>query len=199
MTLRLIYSRGSTPPPPPTGGGGGGAGTGGGRRRRRRRHFLAPLLWYATCRAFFAERATTVNEVAERMTRLSRQILGRYYDVSAQQAERVLAVVRDTPLAYGFGYPHVQKGSGEDRAYVPIQTDYDPALGRAFLVDDDDLDSIKQGAVSSLTTLATMMQHEAVNLEMAEGVWPGEFNGIVDDLRRMATQMKRLAARAKML
>jgi hypothetical protein len=196
MTLRLVYGRGGSPPspptPPPSPPGSG--------RRRRRRHWLAPLLWYATSRAFFMERAKSIAEIAERMTRLSRQILGQHYEVENRQVEHVLGTVRDTPLAYGVGYPHVQKGAiGLNRQYVPILTDYDVALGRAYLVDDEDCEATKKGAISSLTTCATMLRHEAASLELAQAIWPDDFDGVVADLHQVATRLERLAMRAKLL
>jgi hypothetical protein len=197
MALRLISGGkgGAIPPSPPTSFGGGGK-----RRRRRRKHWLSDLLWYATCHVFFDQRATLISEVASRMTKLSKQILGRHYIVSEAQTNHVLGVVRENPLAYGYTFPHAQKGADvENRKYVPIQVDYDPRQGRYYLVDDSDLIAIKKGAISSFSTTATMLRNETASLELAEAIWPDEFASLLPQMQQIANSLDRLAAKVKFL
>ena len=141
--------------PPPTGGGGG-------RKKKRRPNPLNKLLWYATSRAYYPTRATSVEMIAERMTKLSKRIEGRHINISKTVADMVIHDGRRRCLFYGWELMNVEKGSiGLSRGYVPIQKDVDEEGYEVQLIDDDDLLYAQKGMQSALHTQASMINTTA--------------------------------------
>ena len=199
MTLRLIHGRLGLVPLPGDGGDGRG-GRGGGRTAggRRRPHWLANLLWYATCRAFYDLRANNTAEIADRMTDLSDQILGHHYNVTEQQAAHCLAVVRRSPFAYGFTEVHVEKGAfGLVRGYVPILVDLDQMHHPVTLIDEDDLRFCGFGMASSAQTVATMLRNEAVVVGLLAGLFDARYTATAATWQQVAAEAEELAAVAR--
>ena len=200
MTLKLIRGGRAMMPVPPSGHGGGGdpPGAGRGGRGSRRPHWLANLLWYALCRAYYDLRAANTAEIADRMTELSEQILGHYYEVTEAQAAHCLAVVRLSPLAYGFTVIHVEKGSvGLTRGYVPILVDLDQMGHPVTLVDEDDLRFCAFGMSSSANTVATMLRNEATSIEFLAGLFDDRYSLIAPHWREVANEAEQLATAAR--
>lgn len=198
--FRLIHGGGggSAPPPPPTGHR---------RRRRRRRHFLADLLFQAISRNYEhlwgPRRSNTNRETAERMTTISRQELGHHYVVSEGEAQRVLNVVRNDPIFYGYSVLHVEKGAvGANRGYFPVLVDLDWDTGNLYLVDEQDLEYAEFGARSSARTVASMLEHQAWAADLMAAAaldpsWVVLWTEYAVACRRCAAAARRLVARAE--
>lgn len=149
--------------PPPSGRGSSGRG--------RRLNPLNELLWYATCRAYYpTRRATGVEEIAERMTRLSRRVMGRQINVSASTATGVIYDVRRRRRTYGWMLVHVEKGSvGNNRGYVPVLADVDDVGTEIFLIDEADIDYVISGLISSVGTIESMIINDADGMSFLIG------------------------------
>src|SRR5262245_20184950 len=96
--LRIITG-GLTPdwpgkPKTKTGGGGGkdggvGGGTSGRRRKPFKPHPDAELFWSAVCKNFYDKRAASAEEIASRMTSLSRKISGKFKKFESVEVEAI--------------------------------------------------------------------------------------------------------------
>lgn len=156
------------------GGGGHGSGpppTGGrGRRSGRRPNPLNRLLWYATCRAYYPHRAENVQEIATRMTRLSRRVMGRQINVATSTASDVIEDGRRRHNFYAWMLMHAEKGAaGFNRGYVPVLMDVDEEDTEIFLIDDNDLLYAISGLKSSVGTIESMITNDADGLSFLIG------------------------------
>ena len=144
------------------GGGGGPPPTSRSRRGGRRPNPLNQLLWYATSRAIYGQRATSVENIAERMTRLSNRVLGRHISVANSTASDVILDCRRRRHNYGWTLMHVEKGSiGFHRGYVTMLIDLTDQDEELYLIDSTDLDFVVRGLTSSLRTTESMMNNDA--------------------------------------
>ena len=146
--------------PPPGGGGTGGSS------RPRQLNPMNDLLWAATSRAYYRHRATSVDVVAERMTRLSLRIMRRHIDVTHATAQQIIYDGRRRNMAYGWMLAHAQKGSGEFCGFVPVLRDCDETGHELFLLDADDIEFVKFGLISSVGTYRSMVRNEAEGLSL---------------------------------
>ncbi len=183
--------------------GGRGGGKGGGGKKPPRRHWLAggggrrDLLFEAISRIHYDERATGQRQIAARMTLLSVAVLGLYTIVDEQMVTRVLNVVRDNPLLYGYDVNHVQKGAiGEDRGFFPILVDQDDEAAYFHYPDEDDIDYQKYGAVSSTRSMMSMMRHLLEQLRRMSAVDP-DFVQVADACGIALQQVMEAVARAE--
>jgi hypothetical protein len=141
-------------PPPPSGRGRSGRG--------RRPNPLNQLLWYATSRAYYSQRADGVEEVARRMTRLSRRVTGREIRVSTSNASNVIFDCRRRRRFYGWTLEHVEKGRvGNNCGFVPVLMDVDDTDTEIFLIDEADLVYVVSGLKSSIGTIESMVANDA--------------------------------------
>jgi len=176
---------------PPTGGGGG-------KKKKRRPNPLNKLLWYATSRAYYPSRATGVEMIAERMTKLSKRIEGRQINITTSTANMVIVDCRRRCQFYGWMLMNVEKGSvGWNRGFVPILTDVDDEGFETFLLDDDDLLFAISGIKSALHTQASMIGTTANGVSFLTNCLEALGNKkAADDLREFAAECRSFARRA---
>jgi hypothetical protein len=181
------------------GGNGNPPKTGGGRGKKPRRpNPLNKLLWYATSRAYYPNRATGVEMIAERMTKLSKRIEGRQINVSTSTASIVIDDGRRRCQFYGWMLMNVEKGSlGWNRGYVPILSDVDSDGFELFLIDDDDLSFAISGLQSALHTQASMITTTANGVSFLTNCLEAlGSKKDADNLREFAAECRSFARRA---
>lgn len=196
MTLHLINTGIKS------GRGGGGGGGHGSKKMGRRKNPYNDLLFYAMSHVYYVKRANLVEEVAARMTRLSKRILGRYAIFRKDQVDYIILDARKKRLNYGWHPMHVQKGAdGIHRGYVPILIDVDDEDYELALIDDEDIVFVEMGLASSLHTIATMVRHDAdgiayvVAFREAMGKSCAPLKRFVDDARSLAEEAEDLASK----
>jgi hypothetical protein len=179
--------------PPPT-----GPGTGRRRGRGRRPNPLNRLLWYATSRAHYKTRASGAEMIADRMTKLSRSIMGRHINVTTSNAASVIFDARRRRLFYGWTPMHVKKGAADiDRGYLPVLVDVDDMDHEIFLIDDDDLLFVVKGLKSSVGTIESMVSNDADGLSFLIGCLEAlGRRADADRLREFAAECRAFARRA---
>jgi hypothetical protein len=185
-------------------GGGGGKGSpppGGGsraRRRGRRANPLNDLLWAATSRAYYTQRATSTDMISERMTRLSRRVCGRQINVSPDTASLVLDDCRRRHNFYGWTVMHVEKGSvGWNRGYVPVLMEVNGEDEEVYLIDDEDLNFAIKGLRSSVGTIESMAINDADGLTFLIGCLEAlGMRAEADRFREFAAECRAFARRA---
>jgi hypothetical protein len=120
------------------------------------------LLWHATSRTHYAQRATSVEMIADRMTLLSLRIMGRHINVAISTASELIDDCRRRKLAYGWFPLHVQKGSiGYKRGYATVLTDLTDKDEVLYVLDEADLTFGSKGLLSSLRTIESMLKNDA--------------------------------------
>ena len=186
--IRGGKSRGGNGDPPKTGGG----------KKKRRPNPLNKLLWYATSRAYYPNRATSVEMIAERMTKLSKRIEGRQINIATITATLVIEDGRRRSQFYGWMLMNVEKGSiGWNRGYVPILTDVDGEGVELFLIDDDDLTFAISGMQSAVRTQETMITTTANGMTFITSCLDALGNRTdADRFREFAAECRAFARRA---
>ena len=139
--LKVIEGGGGSPPKAP--------------KPAFREHPLAIYLW----KAIYPHPATTYTEIAQRMSDAAEKKISFY------QANNCIHHVRSHPYDYGWTIGHVRKGPGhiEHRKYFPVLVDADDHKMRV----SDFRECLRDGAISSSRTIASMAEHEAAALEAA--------------------------------
>jgi hypothetical protein len=151
---------GKTPPPGKTKGRGGG-----------KKNPLNDLLFAAVSRMFKDARAASVEEIAERMTRYSKKVIGIHRFIDQATANFLLYDCRRRKHFHGWMPMHVEKGAvGINRGYVSVlvgTNGYDEEL---YLIDTRDVEFVEAGLRSSISTSASMIANDAEGLTMYIGV-----------------------------
>jgi hypothetical protein len=181
--------KGGSPPP-----GGGSRG----RRAGRRPNPLNKLLWYATSRAYYTQRATSTDMIAERMTKLSRRVMGREIRVATGTASLVIDDCRRRHNFYGWTLMHVEKGSiGWNRGYVPVLMEVNEMDEEVYLIDDEDLNFAIKGLRSSVGTIESMAINDADGLTFLIGCLEAlGLRAEADRFREFAAECRAFARRA---
>jgi hypothetical protein len=195
MSAKLTLIRGDKSTVPKQGGGGGRGRPPSRGRKRSRPNPLNELLWKSTSHTYYRHRANSVQEVAARMTNLSRRVLGRHIEVSRAVAEHCIYDTRRKRLNYGWTLMHVQKGSeGFTRGFVPVLVDIDDEDFEQYLIDDADMVFVRDGLRSSVQTIVSMVLNDAHSLGFYIGILDKQGRH-VGDIMREARDDLRLAAR----
>jgi hypothetical protein len=167
-------------------------------KKERRQNPLNRLLWYATSRAYYPSRATGVEMIAERMTKLSKRVMGREMTIATSTANEVIYDGRRRKRAYGWMLLNAEKGSiGWMRGYVPVLTDVDEEDTEIFLIDDQDLKYAIKGIQSAIRTEESMIVNTAdgitflINCLEALGS-----RAAADEYREFAAECRAFARRA---
>jgi hypothetical protein len=177
-------------PPPP--------GNARGRRKGRRPNPLNRLLWYATSRAHYSSRADSSEMIADRMTRLSRRIMGRHINVTVSNTNTTIFDARRRRHFYGWTLMHVEKGAaGLNRGYIPVLIDTDTQDHEVFLIDDEDIEHVIAGLNSSVATMESMAANEADGLSFYIGCLEAlDRRADADRYREFAAECRAFARRA---
>jgi hypothetical protein len=176
---------GSTPPPKPK------------FKKKQRPHPLNNLLWMATSRIYYPHRATSTDDVAKRMTKLSRRVIGRHLDVTAATATQVIFDCRRRHRAYSWTLFHAQKGSGDLCGFVPVPCDVDEDEIEIYLIDDDDIGFIEAGLKSSIGTVSSMIDNDASALTLLIGCLEAQGKRKeADRWREFAAELRTFSRRA---
>jgi hypothetical protein len=153
------------------------------------------LLWYATSRAVYAQRASSVEMIAERMTRLSNRVLGRSVNVATSTASYLIEDCRRRKFAYGWMILHAQKGQvGYNRGYVTALCDLTDEDEEVYLFDAADLSFGISGLISSLKTSESMVKNDADGMELAVATLEAMGDtAMANKLRPISTRLPGLA------
>ena len=181
MALRMIQGGRRAPP----------AGQPTKSKKRWRKHHYADLLWEAASKNFYRNRAATVEELAARMTRLSKQILKTHVKVSVSEVERVISVVRWQSANYGWILAYVGYPSG----YVTELVEQNSDGTWLRLLDDQDHKYLRAGFRKAVRTASTYLARTAV---MA-GALDSEDEELVDLVEECRLSARRLDRRIKKL
>jgi hypothetical protein len=155
----LSYPGGASPPgSPPSGGGRRGSG-----RRRRRGNPLNELLWFAVNKIYYPNRASSIDDVARRMTRLSQRVMGRHINVTPQIASYLVFDCRRRRSLYNWTIWQAQKGAeGFERGFVPVLYQRHSDDTSIYLPYDlADAIFYIAGTISATGTVASMLENIA--------------------------------------
>jgi hypothetical protein len=172
--------------------------------RPKRPHPFNDLLWRATSRQYYQNRAVSVEEIGGRMTKLSRRVMGTHYDVSTDCASHCIYDCRRRWRTYDWTLMHAQKGRGDFGGFVPVLVDaknYDTAV---YAIYDEDLPYVMYGLISSIATYDSMIQNDADSMPLliacleAMGKWDEanamrEFNAEIRAFSRRSAEMRKKA------
>lgn len=186
------------------GGGGKGPPPSKSAKKAKRPHPFNDLLWQATSRTYYPNRAVSVEEIATRMTRLSRRVMGTHYDVSKDAASHCIYDCRRRWRMYDWMLMHAQKGSGSFVGFIPVLSDAKSYDEEVFAIYDEDLPCVMYGLISSISTSDSMIQNDAEAMPMligcleAQGKWKEandmrEFNAEIRAFARRSAEMRKRA------
>jgi hypothetical protein len=173
--------------------------TGGGKKRKKasRLNPLNDLLWRVTSKIFYTQRASSIEEVAQRMTRMSKKVLGYQVNVSRSAADHCILDCRRRKRTYGWFPMHVQKGAfGLQRGLVPMLVDVDDESYERFLLDEEDMVFIYAGFKSSLLTISSMLANDADGTAFMIGLCEAMGNPIDDIVKEFAEDIRFIARKA---
>ena len=160
------------------GGKGSGSGGGGGGKppaksgkgaRKKRPHPFNELLWAATSRSYYPNRAESVEEIAKRMTKLSKRVMGTHYEIGYDAASHCIYDCRRRHRLYGWMLMHAQKGSGSFGGFIPVLADAKSYDVEVFMLYEEDLECVMAGLRSSVSTYGSMIQNDADSIPLLIG------------------------------